>query len=280
MNKITAEDTLAWSTFVYSITGINLDSSKGYLFESRLTNLGKEIGTHVWSDLLYKVKSDVSGKLRKKVIDAITTNETSFFRDTSPFDLLQFKILPDLVDKRKKVLGSGATIPIRIWSAACSTGQEVYSIAIILKELFGSMRGYDPRILGTDISDEAVAKASYAQYQRIEIDRGLKSEKLAKHFTPEGSVWKVRDEIRAMATFKKINLMEPLFFPYKFDIIFCRNVAIYFKEADRRTLFQRIKNVLAPDGYLVIGSTESITTLCPEFVPQRYQRSVYYQKKT
>ncbi|KMQ51871.1 Chemotaxis protein methyltransferase CheR [Chitinispirillum alkaliphilum] len=279
MNKITEEDILAWSNYVRSLCGINLDSSKGYLFENRLGYLGKEVGTIVWSDLLYKIKSDQSGSLRRKLIDSITTNETSFFRDGSPFDLLQFKILPDLIDKRKKQQGRTSDIPLRIWSAACSTGQEVYSIAIVIKELLGAMQGYDPRILGTDISDRVVSKASYGKYEKNEIERGLKPEKISKYFSPEGTQWKIRDEYRALATFKKINLLEPFTFPVKFDIVFCRNVAIYFGEADRKSLFQRLGKVLAPDGYLIIGSTESITTICPEFQPHRYQRSVYYQHK-
>ena len=181
-----------------------------------------------------------AAKLARKIIEAITTNETSFFRDTSPFDLLRHKLIPDLIDRRSK---NGARIPIRIWSAACSTGQEAYSTAIVLKELLGDLPRYDIRILGTDISNKVVAQASYGEYNRLELERGLPPETLARHFTASGDRWKIRDEIRAMATFRTMNLLEPFSFPHPFDIIFCRNVAIYFTESDKTRLFQNLSQV-------------------------------------
>ena len=225
------------------------------------------------------MRADLSNGLKRKVIDAITTGETSFFRDTSPFDLLQHKIVPDLIDRRTRANGNGRIIPVRIWSAACSTGQEVYSTAIALKEVLLDLNRYDVRILGTDISDKAVAHASYGHYSRLEMDRGMPADKIAKYFVAEGQAWKIRDELRALATFRTMNLLEPFGFPARFDIIFCRNVAIYFSEQDKIRLFQAIARVMAPDGYLIIGSTESIANLCPEFEPKRYLRAVFYQLK-
>ncbi len=279
MSILTSDQLGLWSRYVYSICGIQVDNSKGYLIETRLGFLLRETGSTNFAELYSRVKADPTNGLKRKVIDAITTQETSFFRDTSPFELLQHKIIPDLIDKRSKMPGNAGRVPIRIWSAACSTGQEVYSTAIVLKELLGDLNRYDIRILGTDISDKAVAHASYGQYSKLEMDRGLGSDKVLKYFTSQGQVWKVRDEIRAMAVFKTTNLLEPFMFPNKFDIIFCRNVAIYFSEQDKIKLYRSIAKVLAPDGYLIIGSTESITGLCPEFEPKRYLRAVFYQFK-
>jgi chemotaxis protein methyltransferase CheR len=280
LNTVTPGELKLWAGYIKSICGNSLDESKGYLIESRLGPLAREIGCATWSELLEKVRSDSAGALRRKVINAITTNETSFFRDSAPFELLQNKIVPDLIDARKKKAAAGSVIPIRIWSAACSTGQEVYSLLIVLREMLGSAQGYDIRILGTDISDRAVAHASYGKYSRLEIERGMPAARLERHFIRDGENWRVRDEVRGLATFKNINLLDPFAFPQKFDIVLCRNVAIYFAEEDRKKLFDRIATVLAPDGSLLIGSTESIIGICPQYESKRYVRSVFYQQKT
>lgn len=276
MTPITSQDLLLWSSFVKNICG-NIIDDKAYLLESRLSPIANELKCDSWMDLYNKVRNDIGGTLKRKIINAITTNESSFFRDVAPFETLKFKILPDLIDIRKKESPAGKDIPIRIWSAACSNGQELYSIAISILELLGSTNGYDIRLLGTDISDAVVAKASHGFYSKIEIERGISPQLLHKFFDPAGDTWKIRDEIRALATFKNINLLEPISLPYKFDVIFCRNVSIYFNSEDRKKLFTNIKKMLAPDGYLIIGSTESISVICPEFQSFRYMRSVYYQ---
>jgi chemotaxis protein methyltransferase CheR len=273
---ITHEELGVWSRYIQEICGIYLDDSKGYLLETRLGGLLPEAGAANFSELFYKTRNDGTSKLRGKIIEAITTNETSFFRDVSPFDLLRHKVIPDLIDRRK---GSGTRIPLRIWSAACSTGQEAYSTAIVLKELLGDLNRYDIRILGTDISNKAVAQASYAEYSRLELERGMPREMLTRHFTASGDNWKVRDEIRALASFRTMNLLEPFSFPAPFDIIFCRNVAIYFTESDKIRLFRNLAKCMARDGCLMIGSTESISGLCPELEPKRYLRAVFYQWK-
>ncbi len=273
---LTRDELTAWMRYIHEICGVSLDTFQCYLIETRLGPLLRETGSGNWSELLFKTKA--GGRLRTKVINAITTNETSFFRDASPFELLQHKLFPELIDRRKKA--GLKPVPIRILSAACSTGQEVYSTCIVLKELLGSFSGYDIRILGLDISDAAIAQAGYAHFSRLDIDRGLTADKLARHFEPVGERWKVKDELRALATFRNINLLEPLAAPTSFDIIFCRNVAIYFTEPDKIRLFRNLGLTLAHDGALIIGSTESLTGLCPEFEPQRYQRTVFYRRKT
>ncbi len=275
---VSLDELRAWSRYIQSLTGITLDDTKGYLVETRFAGLLRETGSAGYAELLHKVKADATGTLRRKVVDAITTGETSFFRDTSPFELLQHKVLPELIDRRRKTHGS-ARVPLRIWSAACSTGQELYSTAIVLKELLGHFGNFDIRLLGTDISDKAVAAASRGYFNKLELERGMPGDKLAKYFVAESGSWKVRDELRALATFRTMNLLEPMAFPVKHDVIFCRNVAIYFTEQDRARLFTAIGNVLAPDGCLIIGSTESLTGLCPQYEAKRYLRSVFYQLK-
>lgn len=273
---LTRDELTAWIRYIHEICGIALELSQCYLIETRLGPLLRETGSGNWSELLFMARA--GSALRTKVINAITTNETSFFRDAAPFELLQHKLIPELIDRRNKA--GLKPVPIRILSAACSTGQEAFSTAIVLKELFGSFSGYDIRILGLDISDAAIAQAGYAHFSRLEIDRGLTADKLARHFEPVGERWKVKDELRDLTTFRKANLFEPLTAPAPFDIIFCRNVAIYFSEPDKIRLFRNLGLTLARDGALIIGSTESITGLCPEFEPQRYQRAVFYQRKT
>jgi chemotaxis protein methyltransferase CheR len=277
MATITRDELTVWSRYIHEICGVFLDGSKGYLLETRLGGLLRETGTNSFAELFYRARADPTHTLRRKIIDAITTNETSFFRDTAPFELLQHKLLPELLDRRRKA--GPRTGPIRIWSAACSTGQEAYTTGIVLKETLGDLRTHDIRILGTDISDRAVAAASYGHFSRLELDRGLAPGKVTKYFVPVADRWKIRDEIRALATFRPMNLLQPFAFPAPFDLIFCRNVAIYFTEADKLRLFQNLGRCLARDGALIIGATESLSGLCPEFESQRHLRAVFYQLK-
>ncbi len=271
--QITPQEVNVWSEFIHASCGVYLKPSKSYLLTTRLQTMLKETNSSGFSDLLQKVR--ISNELQTKVVEAITTNETSFFRDSAPFELLKHKLIPELVDRRVKT--GMRPVPIRIWSAACSTGQEVYTVAMVLRDLLGASDGYDIRILGTDISNRVVAAASRGCYSELEAQRGLPPGYLLKYFTRESEGWKVRDEIRAMATFRTMNLLQPLVFPLPFDIVLCRNVAIYFTEQDRTRLFRNVVKCLAKDGSLMIGSTESLTGICPEFQPQRYLRGVYYQ---
>jgi chemotaxis protein methyltransferase CheR len=276
MTTITADEFSVLSKYIYSICGVALDSTKTYLVETRLKSMMQQYGCASYLDLHAKAKADRGGNMEKEIVNAITTNETLFFRDASPFEVLKHKILPDLIDARSKS-ASGRNIPLRIWSAACSTGQEVYSIAIALREALGNLSNFQISILGTDISDDAVTKASYGKYNKFEIERGLPQQTLNKYFTLMGDGWKIKDEIRAMAVFKKFNLMKPFAGLGKFDIVFCRNVAIYFTPADKKMVFEKIATVLEPDGSLVIGSTESLTGVTGMFEPKRYMRSIFYQ---
>jgi len=276
MAKITAEEIKLLAKYIYTISGIYLDQDKGYLLETRLNPLLAPHKCTSFMDLYYRAKADTSRHLDKEVVNAISTNETFFFRDNKPFELLKNKIVPDLVDRRSAAEGQKKT-RLRIWSAACSTGQEVYSIAISLLETLGDLSDYDITLLGTDISDEAVAKASYGLYGRFEIERGLPKKSLQRYFTPVAGGWRIKDEIRSLTVFKKFNLMDSYAGLGSFDIVLCRNVAIYFTDADKRKLFQKLGQVLARDGYLIIGGSESMGGIAPQFQTRNYLRVVYYQ---
>lgn len=272
--KIDPGEIQLFSKFIYNLCGINIEASKAYLLETRLGRLLENEKCDSFTAFYHKIKSDTSKRLEHQVVDAITTNETLFFRDTSPFELLKHKILPEVFDRHASRPGG-----VRVWSAACSTGQEIYSIAITLRELLGPMPNIDIKLIGTDISDAAIKQASYGVYNKFEIERGLPRERLQRYFTPVGETWRIKDEIRSMALFQKFNLMGPFNGMGKFDIIFCRNVAIYFTLEDRIKLFDKIANALEPDGYLIIGSTESLTGVCPRFVPKRHLKAIFYQLK-
>jgi chemotaxis protein methyltransferase CheR len=276
MSSISAEEIKVLSQYIYAISGVALDASKAYLLETRLKHLMLKYGCASYLDLHAKAKADRGGEMEKEIVDAITTNETLFFRDATPFEVFKHKILPDLIDARSKAF-PGRSVPLRIWSAACSTGQEVYSIAIALREALGNLGGFQISILGTDISDEAVSKASYGKYNKFEIERGLPMSVLHKYFTPMGDSWRIKDELRAMATFKKFNLMKPFAGLGRFDVVFCRNVAIYFTPPDKKMVFEKIAGVLEADGVLIIGSTESLTGVTSVFEPKRYLRAIFYQ---
>lgn len=276
MTSISSEELRVLTQYIYAISGVSLDASKAYLVETRLKSMLQQYACSSYMDLYNKAKADRSGNMEKEIVNAITTNETLFFRDSAPFEMFKYKILPEIIDARSKN-GAGRPVPIRIWSAACSTGQEVYSIAIALRETLGNLSGYQISILGTDISDEAVAKASYGKYNKFEIERGLPPQTLNKYFTLMGDGWKIKDDIRSMAVFKKFNLMKPFAGMGRFDVVFCRNVAIYFTPSDKKAVFEKIATILEPDGALVIGSTESLTGVTNVFETKRYMRSIFYQ---
>jgi chemotaxis protein methyltransferase CheR len=280
MQKISANEIQVLAGYIRDLSGIALNQSKAYLFETRLGPLLAEEGLLSYTELYRKARGGPGRDLENRIINAISTNETLFFRDKGPFELLRHKLLPDLVARRRAKKSRLLPIPLRIWSAACSTGQELYSIAIVVKELLGdNLSGFRLKLLGTDISDAAIAQACRGRYSKFEIERGLPGDKLVRYFTPISDGWQVKDELRTMAAFRRLNLMLPFGALGKFDIIFCRNVAIYFDTPDRRKLFARIADMLAPDGYLIIGSTESLTGVCDRFAPQRHLGSVYYQLK-
>lgn len=272
--QVTAEDIQTVSKLVAELCGIVLDETKGYLIQHRLSGVAEEAGCKSYSDLCYKLRAGTDKSLEMKIINAITTQETLFFRDDSPYQALQHKVLPELIDARE-----ATPFPrrLRIWSAACSTGQEPYSIAMVLRELIPDIDQWDITITATDISDAAIDHASKGVYRAADIQRGMRMDLLQKYFTEQSGSWKTKDELRSMVAFRRINLLNkfPIYGPY--DVIFCRNVAIYFNKADRQGLFQRLSEMLSSDGYLFVGSLESLTDLGTQFRPHHHCRAVFYR---
>lgn len=272
--RVRPEDIPAVAKLVSQLCGIVLDESKGYLIESRLSGLAEAAGCRDFSEFCRKVRLANDRVLEHQVIDAITTRESLFFRDSTPFGALQHKVLPELIDAK-----AHTHFPrrLRFWSAACSCGQEPYSIAMVLSELIPDILAWDINILGTDISDAAIRYASAGQYSKYEIQRGMKPNLLAKYFSQQGDDWRVRDELRSLVAFEHRNLLEPFDTLGRFDVIFCRNVAIYFAPATRRSLFLRLADRLPPEGSLFVGSSESLSELGPRFLPLHHCGTVYYQ---
>jgi chemotaxis protein methyltransferase CheR len=276
--KITPEEFVAVTALVRKESGIVLEQNKSYLVESRLQPLLNELGLFSFSDLLEKARRDPTRRILTRIIDAMSTNETYFFRDKAPFELLKFKILPDHYDRLE---AAGKPKSIDIWSAASSTGQEVYSVAIVLKELFPDLNRWRVRILGTDISEAAVRQASLGRYNEVEMGRGLTPDKLERYFIKrDDGLWQVRDDLRALVQFRKMNLLAPWVGIGKYDIILCRNVAIYFSREDRQRLFDQIADHLNPGGALMIGSTESLLGISKRFERLQYHNSVFYRVKS
>ncbi len=264
--------------YIYDVSGISLAKGKEYLVETRLKPLIAEYGCKSYQDIYNKAKADIKRTIERKIIDSISTNETYFFRDNAPFELLKHKIIPDLIDVRTRKNG-GIKPNIRIWSSASSTGQEIYSVSMILDELRIKHPAYNVKLLATDISDAAIYQASRGFYNKFEVTRGLTKDKLDKYFVEENDQWRISDQIRSTVTFRQMNLMKPFVGLGKFDIIFCRNVAIYFTAENRARLFERLSETLENDGYLIIGSTESLTGESTVFQAKRYLNSTFYQKR-
>ena len=256
--------------YVYHLTGIYLDEGKGYLLEYRLSPLLEEYKLNDYESFYQRARRE-GGAVREALISAITTDETSFFRDKHPYTLLTEKLLPDLI-AIKKERGSRE---IRVWSAATSRGQEPYSIAMICREFLEPGR-FHLSILATDISERALNYARKGEYSKFELSRGLTLERLERHFVKVADTYRVRDELRDMVTFRKLNLHEPFLGIQPFDIIFCRNVAVYFTEGDRIKLFTKLSRYLHPWGRMVLGSTESLVGLLDCFKARLYNGCYYY----
>jgi len=264
------------AAYVLEVSGIVIEPSKGYLIRARLGPLLEAWGTAHYSGLVARARADPSGTLQGDIVDAITTNETSFFRDRRPFDLLAHKLVPDIIGQQL-----GRPRPrLDIWSAAASTGQEVYSIAMVLEELLFDTTRYGIRILGTDISEAALTKASRGRYTPHELSRGLDERRRDRFFRPVDGGWQVQDRLRALATFRKLNLLGRIRHVGTYDIIFCRNVAIYFSPQNRISLFERLAAQLRPGGVLVAGSTESLLGVNHCLEREQFHGAVYYRRRS
>jgi chemotaxis protein methyltransferase CheR len=238
------------SNLLKNETAVILDTGKEYLVETRLSNLAREEGFSTLSDLIDAVLTKHNPQLKTKVLLALTTNETSFFRDLAPFNALQSTIIPQLLKSRE------STRRLTIWSAACSAGQEPYSLAMLLRETFPQLASWNLSILASDLNPTVVAKAKEGSYTSIEVNRGLPIQYLLKYFEQKGSEYVIKPVLRDAITFFPLNLLHP--WPStQVDILFLRNVLIYFDVETKRQMFDKVYNVLAPDGYLFLGTAET-----------------------
>ena len=250
-------------------SGLDLSADKQYLVESRLVPLARRVGLSGIPDLVQKMKSGAAPALITDVVEAMTTNETFFFRDKVPFDHLTGTILPALLPAR------AARRSLRIWSAASSTGQEPYSIAMCLKEKAAELAGWRIEIVATDLSQEVLEKSKAGIYSQFEVQRGLPIQLLVKYFTQKGELWQINADIRAMVQHRQLNLLQDFSHLGKFDIIFCRNVLIYFDLATKLSIFERLAKVLEPDGMLILGAAETVVGVTDAFRPYPDRRGLY-----
>jgi chemotaxis protein methyltransferase CheR len=239
---------------VFGLSQNVLDPSRDYLFDTRLTKVLRNQGMSRLEELVQHLKVRKNPLLERSIAEAMTINETSFFRDGRPFELLRTDLLPKLIENRRHARA------LRLWSAACSTGQEAYSLAMLMHEHFPQLAGWNIHIEGTDICAEVVERAHAGCYHRIEINRGLPARFVVRYFDHLGEDWTVKAEIRKICNFRQANLCSsPLpfsRFDERFDVIFLRNVMLYFSQQTRKALLAGIHKMLAPDGILFLGSSE------------------------
>ncbi len=250
-------------------SGLVLGQDKAYLLESRLTPVARKHGLNGLDDLVGKIRGFRDETLLREVTEAMTTNESLFFRDIKPFDILRQSVLPRLLEAR------GAERRIRIWSAACSSGQEPYSICMVLKEAGALLSGWRVEIVATDLSDEMLEKAKAGIYSQFEVQRGLPITHLVKYFQKVGDKWQVDAALRGMIDFRKFNLLDDPVTLGRFDVIFCRNVLIYFDGPTKSRVLDRMSRLLPDDGVLYLGGAETVLGLSQRFEPVPEQRGVY-----
>ena len=249
-------------------SGLDLSSDKQYLVESRLIPLARRSGLAGIADLVQKIKSGADA-LTSDVVEAMTTNETFFFRDKIPYDHLRDTILPALLQAR------ASRRSLRIWSAASSTGQEPYSIAMCLKEYGAALAGWRIEIVATDLSPSVLEKSKAGIFSQFEVQRGLPIHMLVKYFAQVGDLWQLHADIRAMVQHRQLNLLQDFSHLGSFDVIFCRNVLIYFDQDTKAGIFERLTRVIEPDGFLALGAAESVVGITDAFKPHPDRRGLY-----
>jgi chemotaxis protein methyltransferase CheR len=260
--------------FVTDLVGrrsaIVLGNDKQYLVESRLTPVARQAGVASVGELISQLRTKNDPTLATAVLDAMMTKETSFFRDVHPFTAMRDIVLPELLERNR------LRRRMRIWSAACSTGQEVYTIAMLLDQ-HPELAGWDVGLLGTDLSPSALEKARSGRYSGLEVNRGLPAPLLLRYFEREGLTYRVNDRLRAMTSFQPLNLIEPLPTNAVWDIVLLRNVLIYFDLATKRRVLEAVHRVMAPGSYLVLGGAETTLGLTRSFAPVQVGATTVYR---
>lgn len=254
--------------FLSRASGLSLDAEKAYFAESRLQPLMQRENLADIDALVARIGSDPYSDFARDVVNAMTTNETFFFRDRTPFDNFRNVVLPTLLEARKDVRR------IRIWCAACSTGQEPYSLAMILDEEAHKLTGWQIGILATDLSSSVVADAREGFYSQFEVQRGLPISLLLRYFAQAGDRWRINEHLRSRVRFEEFNLLSDYAELGQFDVIFCRNVLIYFDVPTKQAVLAKMARALAPDGYFFMGAAETVVGLTEAFTPHAEHRSI------
>lgn len=249
-----------------------LEPGKEYLVKARLTPLAQKHGLGGIGQLIERLRGSDNG-LSTEVVEAMVTTETSFFRDIHPFETLKKTVLPKLIELRRPQR------QLNIWCAASSSGQEPYSIAMLLKEYFSELMGWRINLMATDISQEMLQRSRSGRYSQVEVNRGLPTPLLLKWFRQEGGAWQLDDQIRGMINFTQMNLAEPWPTMPTWDLVFLRNVMIYFDNSVKKTILGRVNQVLAKDGYLILGGAETTLSLDDSFYRIEALKAGFYQLK-
>lgn len=259
------------SSIVKDEIGIVLDGGKEYLVENRLMPIAQSEGYGSLEALVGAAKSGTNKALRQKLVEAMTTGETLFFRDGKPFDALRCDVLPALIDARRQ------SRCLTIWCAACSSGQEPYSLCMLIRENFPELSNWNIKIKATDISSEPLAKAREGLYTQFEVNRGLPAPLLMKYFSRVGMKWQVKEDLRSMVEFSTLNLLESWTVMPRCDLILMRNVLIYFDEQTKKSIFAKVFEKVVPDGYYFVGGSETIGSLDSRFIREVYQGAQVYR---
>jgi chemotaxis protein methyltransferase CheR len=270
---------------IRKLCGLHIQDEKKYLVVQRLENLVKDCACSDFSSFCRLLEEKPDRELNEKIITRITTNETSFFRDQHPFEAFRDRLLPELGKRLRQAKGNGSSAKVNIWSAASSTGQEPYSLAMIISDYLKAnacmgVSAEDFRILATDISDRVLSKAREGVFNQIEVSRGLSEEARERHFVKDGKNWRVRRDVASLVDFQRLNLTESFSLLPVFDLIFCRNVLIYFDDVTRRDILARFHRKLAADGVLFLGVSENLYSLDDGlFNSEVLGRTMVYRKK-
>jgi chemotaxis protein methyltransferase CheR len=250
-------------------SGLVLTNDKAYLLESRLLPVARKWKLATFDDLVRVIRSKMDEAVIRDVVEAMTTNESFFFRDTKPFDQFKALVLPALLKSR------AASRTIRIWSAACSSGQEPYSLAMILSEMAAQLNGWKIEIVGTDLSTEILNRAKEGMYSQFEVQRGLPITMLVKNFSQIGDRWQINAKIRGMVQYKEFNLLQDPMPLGRFDVVFCRNVLIYFDQPTKTRVLNSVAKLMPEDGFLFLGGAETVLGITDKFQMVPGQRGVY-----
>ncbi|QQP88867.1 protein-glutamate O-methyltransferase [Skermanella sp. TT6] len=263
------EDFDMFSTLLKQRSGLVLSRDKAYLLESRLMPVARKWNMKGLDELAAAIRTRREEALLRDITEAMTTNESSFYRDQKPFDQFRNVVLPMMLASR------GARRSIRIWSAACSSGQEAYSLAMLLLDEGARLDGWRFEIIGTDLSSEMVEKAKAGIYTQFEVQRGLPITHLVKYFKQIGDKWQLNDKIRQMVSFREYNLLTDLTPLGQFDVVFCRNVLIYFDQPTKGKVLDSIAKLMPADGVLYLGGAETVLGITERFKPMDNQRGLY-----